>query len=493
MSFLERAPALASYRPRVVAAAVVLLALGGGCLAASACATTATFTPGGASEFVVPPGVTHVEVTAVGGAGEAGGECLNDGYPAGGAGGSGAKVTSTLPVTGVRALYIHFGGGGTAGPSPGGCIPQGGAGGGASEVRSEAGSTAARLVVAGGGGGGGSGDAAVNAGLGLVGGSGGSAAEATGGNGGEGALIEFGFIPLSSGGEGASTSAAGKGGSTRGFCAGSGGEGGKGGAGAAGTGCGGAGGGGGGYFGGGGGGATNNGGGGGGAGSSYVAAGDSGAIASGAGEPQLVLIGYTIPAPPTALIASPASGGSYVQGALVKTEFACSDGEGGPGIESCLDSNGGSGVSGELDTTSPGAHTYTVAARSRDGLGGEAAITYTVLAATPAASHPPENAPPHAASTPPPAGPPKACVSRRTLVIHPAVHLHLRRGVTIVSAEALLDGRAVAEASGPHPTLEVSFAGFAKGAYQVALVVHTSKGITRTPVLLVHTCATSAR
>ncbi|HEX9481721.1 MAG TPA: hypothetical protein VF927_06440, partial [Solirubrobacteraceae bacterium] len=82
MSFLERASALANQMPRVVASSAVLVALGGGCLAASASATTATFTPGGAGEFVVPPGVTQVEVAAIGGAGEAGGECLNDGYPA---------------------------------------------------------------------------------------------------------------------------------------------------------------------------------------------------------------------------------------------------------------------------------------------------------------------------------------------------------------------------------------------------------------------------
>jgi hypothetical protein len=493
MGFLERASALANHMPRVVASSAVLVAFGSGCLAASASATTATFTPGGAGEFVVPPGVTQVEVAAIGGAGEAGGECLNDGYPAGGASGSGAKVTATLPVTGLNALYIHFGGGGAAGPSPGGCIPQGGAGGGATDVRTEEGSPASRVLVAGGGGGGGSGDAAFSAEFGLVGGAGGSAAGATGGNGGESGNNEFGFFfALASGGDGASTSAPGKGGAVNGSCAGGEGSGGEGGAGTSGSGCGGAGGAGGGYFGGGAGAGSNNGGGGGGAGSSYIAAGDSGEITSGAGEPQQVVVSYTVPSPPNVLIASPASGRSYVQGALVKTEFACSDGEGGPGIESCLDSNGGSGTSGELDTTSLGAHTYTVTTRSSDGLTGKASITYTVVAATPEAPHTSQAPQPPATSTPPSSIAPKACASRRTLVIHPALHLRLRRGTRIVSAEALLHGRPVAEANGPNPSLDVSFAGFAKGAYEVALVVRTSNAKTRTLFLLLHTCGTSA-
>jgi hypothetical protein len=493
MTLLQRASALATHAPRTLASAAAVLALTSGCLATSASATTATFTPGGTGEFVVPTGVTHLEVTAIGGAGEAGGECLDDGYPAGGAGGSGAKVTATLPVTGLKALYVHFGGGGAAGASPGGCIPPGGAGGGASDVRSEEASPASRLIVAGGGGGGGSGDAAFEPEEGLFGGAGGSANAAAGGNGGEGGDEEFGFtFPLTSGGEGASTSEAGKGGAARGSCVGNDGSIGEGGAGTAGSNCGGAGGGGAGYFGGGAGAGDNNGGGGGGAGSSYTAPGASGAeITSGAGEPQQVLITYTIPPAPTALIASPASGRSYLQGELVKTDFACSDGEGGPGVESCLDSNGGSGVSGQLDTTSLGAHTYTVTARSSDGLSGSASIAFTVVAPTTEAAR--TSASPQAPASPAPPPSPEACVSRRTLVIHPALHLHLPHGNRIISAKALLRGRAVAEARGSsHPALDLSLAGLPKGTYPVTLLVHTSRGKPRTLVLLLHTCGTSA-
>ena len=88
----------------------------------------------------------------------------------------------------------------------------------------------------------------------------------------------------------------------------------------------------------------------------------------------------TIP-PPKASIESPASGGTYLQGAVVTTKFSCTEGEGGPGLESCTDSNGGSGTSGVLETSTLGPHTYTVTAKSKDGETGTASISYTVVVA----------------------------------------------------------------------------------------------------------------
>jgi hypothetical protein len=140
--------------------------------------------------YTVPPGTTHVRVTAVGGSGG-----VVFGAPA--VGGRGARVTATVAVTPGEVLYVHVGGDGedvlptgSGTPTPGGggaggvsapfnpctggeiCSTTGlggAAGGGASDVRTcsdlagadcadAPSSIGSRLVVAGGGGGVGSND-----------------------------------------------------------------------------------------------------------------------------------------------------------------------------------------------------------------------------------------------------------------------------------------------------------------------------------------------
>jgi hypothetical protein len=92
-------------------------------------------------------------------------------------------------------------------------------------------------------------------------------------------------------------------------------------------------------------------------------------------------ISYVVAEPPTASISSPVTGGVYLLGEVIDTSFSCSEGTEGPGIESCLDSHAGSGTSGTLDTSTAGAHTYTVVATSTDGQTGKASISYTVVKA----------------------------------------------------------------------------------------------------------------
>ena len=143
------------------ALAVVVAGAGIGVTALPAQAATTTFTFSGTTQtYLVPDGVTQLQVTATGASGGEG--------EGGSVGGRGAVVSATVQVQPFQTLYVNVGGRGGEGSTGGdggfngngdGAIltSTGGGGGGATDVRFGT-QPADRVLVAGGGGGGGGGD-----------------------------------------------------------------------------------------------------------------------------------------------------------------------------------------------------------------------------------------------------------------------------------------------------------------------------------------------
>lgn len=215
------------------------------CVSVSCISQTATFNyTGTVQTYIVPSGITSVNVDVRGAGGSVDGAGL-------GVAGKGGRVQATLLVTPLETLFVFVGGagsvmtGGFNGGGNGGTAntgPSGGGGGGMSDIR-QGGNSISDIVIAGGGGGGCGGYIGVN------GGNGGNISAQAGTNG------------AATGGAGGTQLAGGNGGNGAGNCglvgtAGTAGQGGTGGNTTCGNGFGGGGGGGGGYFGGGGGGAA---------------------------------------------------------------------------------------------------------------------------------------------------------------------------------------------------------------------------------------------
>lgn len=86
-------------------------------------------------------------------------------------------------------------------------------------------------------------------------------------------------------------------------------------------------------------------------------------------------ITYTVAGAPSVLLTSPASGAHLVFDQRVPVGYSCQDGVSGPGIRSC---SGPVPSGGDLDTSTPGQHTFTVTATSLDGQQTSKTVTYTV-------------------------------------------------------------------------------------------------------------------
>jgi alpha-tubulin suppressor-like RCC1 family protein len=113
--------------------------------------------------------------------------------------------------------------------------------------------------------------------------------------------------------------------------------------------------------------------------------------------------------PPEVSATAPVEGASYDEGQYVVAGYSCADDPNGPGLSSCT---GSVPVGSPIHTSTPGPHTFTITAISRDGNRTSETVHYTVTApagAPPVApaggptSQPPTTSPP---PTPPVVSPP---------------------------------------------------------------------------------------
>jgi flagellar motor protein MotB len=127
------------------------------------------------------------------------------------------------------------------------------------------------------------------------------------------------------------------------------------------------------------------------------------------GQPASATATFTVIGPPSVTITAPADGTTYSVGRPVQAAYDCSDAAGAPGLVA-----GGAGCSGStlvgaaIDTSTPGAHTFTVTGSSQDGQQTTRSVHYTVAAA-PSTTTPTSPGPRASGGAPPP--PPTISIS----------------------------------------------------------------------------------
>lgn len=86
---------------------------------------------------------------------------------------------------------------------------------------------------------------------------------------------------------------------------------------------------------------------------------------------------FTVLAPPSATIYSPAQSAIYAVGQAVQANYSCAEASGGPGLTSCT---GTVPDGAPIYTATPGQYTFSVTAMSEDGSSTTVSATYTVAA-----------------------------------------------------------------------------------------------------------------
>ena len=113
-----------------------------------------------------------------------------------------------------------------------------------------------------------------------------------------------------------------------------------------------------------------------------VAQNTTGPVSSSAGNGNSETESLTVIAPPTISLNSPANNATVNFGQKVIARYSCQEAINGPGIVDCsanIDDNDATVASGSpIDTSTPGAHTFTVSATSDDGQVSTDTVNYTV-------------------------------------------------------------------------------------------------------------------